>query len=140
MPASTLRSDNTVTGLETDPAATSRRRVGRAPRSPRGAPGTGLPGDGYVEEPRASTSSRTPETGLNAGIDETLLAADQTYVCEEDAEAQVAARYVVYSATAEGEIPGTDQLEVSSDEIVAARWFETLPGNLHDDDLLRPYL
>ena len=48
--------------------------------------------------------------------------------------------FVVYSASAEGEIPPVSQLGKTDGEIEAARWFETIPDNLHDDNLLRPYL
>ena len=80
------------------------------------------------------------ETGLEATLEGPLVALEQTYVSETDGDAQFSALQVVYSATADGEIPGASQLGVSEEEIQSARWFETIPGNLHDGDLLRPYL
>ncbi|WP_255191566.1 NUDIX hydrolase [Natronobeatus ordinarius] len=80
------------------------------------------------------------ETGLEATLEGPLVALEQTYVSETDGDPQFSALQAVYSATADGEIPDASQLGVAEGEIQAARWFETIPGNLHDGDLLRPYL
>ncbi|WP_115891627.1 NUDIX hydrolase [Haloferax sp. Atlit-48N] len=80
------------------------------------------------------------EIGLNATIESPLVVLDQTYVSEEDGENWFSALFVVYAAFARGEIPNVSQLGVTDDEILSARWFDTLPNNLHDGDLLRPYL
>ncbi|KTG10876.1 NUDIX hydrolase [Haloprofundus marisrubri] len=79
------------------------------------------------------------ETGLEATIENVVVVVDQSYE-NEAGEAAFSAEYVVYAARAEGEIPSTEQLGVSADEITAARWFETLPERLHDGDLLERYL
>jgi len=65
---------------------------------------------------------------------------DQTYVSEDDGEEWFSALFVVYSAKADGDIPDASQLGVTDDEIPAARWFDTIPEELHDGELLRPYL
>lgn len=89
------------------------------------------------------------ETGLDATVGAPLVVLEQSYVAEtrsraagnEKAETErFSALYVVYAATADGEIPDASQLGVNGEEISAARWFETLPENHHDGDLLRPYL
>ncbi|WP_135827571.1 NUDIX hydrolase [Halorussus halobius] len=87
------------------------------------------------------------ETGLDATVGEPLVVLDQSYVAEGDvndgdaaADVQFTAEYVVYSAFAEGAIPGASELGVDADEIAAARWFASPPADLHDGDLLRPYL
>ncbi len=102
-----------------------------------------LPGGGVEPDERPSDAARREvreETGLDAAIESPLVVLDQTYVSERDGNEQFSARYVIYSASAEGEIPDSSQLGVTDDEISAARWFETLPEDLHDGDLLRPYL
>lgn len=80
------------------------------------------------------------ETGLNATVDAPLVVLDQSYISEDDEEEWFSALFVVYAASADGEIPDASQLGVTEDEIVAARWFEALPENLHDEDVLRQYL
>lgn len=80
------------------------------------------------------------ETGLDARIDEPLVVLDQTYVSETDGEEWFSAEFVVYAASAEGEIPDVSQLGMSDDEIQCARWFETIPDDFQDGALLRPYL
>lgn len=80
------------------------------------------------------------EVGLDATISEPLVVLDQTFVSESDDTERFSGQYVVYSATATGEIPDAIQLGVENEEILAARWFETLPDELHDGELLRPYL
>ncbi|GAB3677038.1 NUDIX hydrolase [Halopiger thermotolerans] len=81
------------------------------------------------------------ETGLEATIDDPLFVIDQTYVCETaDGETRLSAQFLVFEARADGDIPDPEQLGVERDEIRAARWFETLPPNLHEGDLFRPHL
>lgn len=80
------------------------------------------------------------ETGLDATIESPLVVLDQTYISEEDGEEWFSALFVVYAASAEGEIPDASQLGVTDDEILSARWFDSLPENLQDGKLLRPYL
>ncbi|TYL38295.1 NUDIX hydrolase [Natronococcus pandeyae] len=79
------------------------------------------------------------ETGLHPMIDEPPVVLEQTYVSSPD-EAQFDAAYVVYAASAGGRIPDSREPGETPDEIRAAQWFETLPDELHDGDLLRPYL
>lgn len=80
------------------------------------------------------------ETGLDATIESPLVVLDQTYVSEEDGEEWFSALFVVYAASAEGEIPDVSQLGVTDDEILSAKWFGSVPENLQDGKLLRPYL
>lgn len=80
------------------------------------------------------------ETGLNATIEEPLVVLEQTYTSENVGDDWFSALFVVYSASAGGEIPPVSQLGKTDGEIEAARWFETVPDDLHDGNLLRPYL
>jgi len=80
------------------------------------------------------------ETGLDATVTAPLVVLDQSYVSERGGTEWFTAEYVAFAARAEGAIPDPARLGTSDDEIEAARWFETLPSNLHDRDLLRPYL
>lgn len=106
--------------------------------------------DGWILPGGAVESGETPveaarrevreETGLNATLGDPLVVFDQSYVTESDDEEQFTASYVVYSASAAGEIPDSSELGVAESEITTARWFETLPENLHDGSLLGPYL
>jgi ADP-ribose pyrophosphatase YjhB (NUDIX family) len=102
-----------------------------------------LPG-GAVEPgemPREAASREIrEEIGLDATIEAPLVVLEQTYVSQHDGEDWFSALFVVYSASSEGKIPDVSKLGVAYDEIKAARWFETIPDDLHDNDLLRPYL
>jgi 8-oxo-dGTP pyrophosphatase MutT (NUDIX family) len=80
------------------------------------------------------------ETGLDATIEEPLVVLEQTYTSESDGADWFSARFVVYAATADGEMPPPSQVGATEGEIEAARWFETIPDALHDGELLRPYL
>ena len=103
-----------------------------------------LPPGGAVEpdEDPAEAARREvrEETGLDATVGAPLVVLDQSYVGRDDGEERFAARYVVYAARAEGEIPDASRLGVGDGEIGAARWFGEIPEDLHDGDLLRPYL
>lgn len=110
-----------------------------------------LPG-GAVEMDEESTEAARreirEETGLDATVNAPLVVLEQSYVAENDSciagndeeEERFSALYVVYSATADDAVPDASELGVNGEEISAARWFETLPEELHDGDLLRPYL
>mgnify|MGYP000064844020 CR=1 FL=1 len=80
------------------------------------------------------------ETTLDADIVAPLVVFEQSYVDEQDGTAAFSAQYVVYDARADGRIPDASELGESSDEIRAARWFETPPDELHDGDVLGRYL
>lgn len=99
-----------------------------------------LPPGGAVEagETPAEAARREvrEETGLEAAVGDALVVVDQRYVSANSGEDAFSATYVVYEATAEGEIPDLDELGVDSDEIEAASWFEEIPA-LHDDELRR---
>jgi 8-oxo-dGTP pyrophosphatase MutT (NUDIX family) len=111
-----------------------------------------LPGGGVEPDEEPTEAARREvreETGLNATVGDPLVVLEQSYVTETQSRAagnkeaepeEFSALYVVKSATADGEIPNASRLGVNGEEISAARWFETLPENLHDRDLLRPYL
>jgi 8-oxo-dGTP pyrophosphatase MutT (NUDIX family) len=102
-----------------------------------------LPGGAVEPDEDPATTARREvreETGLSAEIDGPLLEIAQSYVNAETGSERYTATYLVYAASADGEIPGSSDLGVHADEIEAARWFETLPEQLHDEALLRPYL
>lgn len=80
------------------------------------------------------------ETGLHATIEEPLIVLDQSYRSQSVGDEWFSARFIVYSASASGPIPPVSQLGDTDGEIEAARWFETLPDDLHDGNLLGPYL
>jgi 8-oxo-dGTP diphosphatase len=80
------------------------------------------------------------ETGLRATIGAPLVVLEQSYVEKGTGEEGFSAQYVVYAARAAGDISDASRLGVHEAEISAAEWFETLPENLHDGDVLRPYL
>ena len=102
-----------------------------------------LPGGGVEAGERPADAAKREvreETGLDASIHEPVVVVDQTYTSAENGEPWFSALYVAYAASADGDIPDADELGVSEGEITAARWFDSLPETLHDDDLLRPYL
>lgn len=92
------------------------------------------------EHPREAAHREVyEELGLEAMIEDELVGIDQTYTSESGRE-WFSALFVVYSASANGEIPDTSQLGVTEDEITGAQWFESLPDKLHDGEILRSYL
>lgn len=80
------------------------------------------------------------ETSLDATIEAPLVVLEQAYVSEEDGEEWFPAQFVVYAAFAEGEIPDASQLGMGDGEILSAQWFDTVPNNFQDGEILRPYL
>lgn len=95
------------------------------------------PGEQLVE---ATKREVREETGPVATVEAPIVVIDQAYVSATDEETQFSAVQVVYAAFVDGEIPDASRLGVADGEISAARWFETVPENLHDGDRLRPYL
>jgi 8-oxo-dGTP diphosphatase len=77
---------------------------------------------------------------LNATIGAPLVVLEQSYASESDGREWFSPEYVLDSARADGGIPDASRLGVSGEEISAARWFDTLPQNLHDGNMLRVYL
>jgi|SRR6056297_1729111 len=93
------------------------------------------------ERPAAAAAREVrEETGLDAAIGDPVLVFEQSYVDAERDAVAFEAEYVVYAARATGSIPDAGRLGVRTDEIRDARWFESVPRNLHDGDLLRSHL
>jgi 8-oxo-dGTP diphosphatase len=80
------------------------------------------------------------ETGLDAEVGQPLLEIDQTYVDAADGTERFTGTYLLYEATAAGDLPPAADVGVWDGEILAVRWFDSLPESLHDGDLLRQYL
>lgn len=102
-----------------------------------------LPGGAVepAETPRAAASREVrEETGLSATINEALVVLEQTYTAQADGTDWFSAQFVVYAASPTGSMAPHSELGVTDDEIEAAQWFATLPAELHDGALLRPYL
>jgi len=132
-----------TTGTATTAAARVRRSDGAVALVRNGWSDGWLPPGGAVEpdeDPRtAAVREVREETGLTATVDDPLAVVDQTYVDAETGETAFSGTYVLFAARASGSIPDPERLGVGA-EILAARWFETLPDRLHDGALLGPYL
>lgn len=89
---------------------------------------------------RAARREVREETELDATVHAPVVVLDQTYVDEATGVERFSARYVVYAATADGDISEASRLGLENETISDARWFDSLPENLHDGELLRPYL
>jgi 8-oxo-dGTP pyrophosphatase MutT (NUDIX family) len=102
-----------------------------------------LPGGAVEPGEESATAARREireETGLSATVGDPLVVLEQTFTAVDDSVASFPARYVVFEASADGEIPATGELGVEGEEISAAAWFEEPPDRLHDGELLREYL
>lgn len=102
-----------------------------------------LPGGAVEHDETPAEAARrevTEETGLSATIDAPRVVLDQQYVEGETGTECFSAQYVVYGASADGQIPEASNLGRDDDEISAAAWFEQVPERLHDGDILGPYL
>lgn len=114
-----------------------------------------LPGGGVEPgETPAEAAARevSEETVLEATVRDRLVVLDQLYVSTADVPPDASATGVpegavayrgechVFAATAEGAIPPVEDLGIEGETIRAARWFETVPDELHDGGVLRPYL
>ncbi|OIB58151.1 NUDIX hydrolase [Natrialba sp. SSL1] len=100
-------------------------------------PGGAVEPDETVRE--ATHREIREETGLDATIHEPLVVVEQTYRSASTDETY-SGTYVVFAASADGSLPNIEELGTTPGEITAASWFETLPADLHDGALLRPYL
>ncbi|KKF39768.1 NUDIX hydrolase [Halorubrum saccharovorum] len=85
----------------------------------------------------AARKEVSEETGLDAAIGDPVVVFEQSYVDAEREAVAFEAEYVVYAARAAGRIPDAAELGIASNEIRAPWWFEAVPENLHDGDLLR---
>ena len=114
-----------------------------------------LPGGGVEpgETPAEATAREVrEETALAATVGDRLVVLDQRYVSTAATSRSPTVAAVpedtvayrgechVFAANAEGTIPPVTELGIEGETIRAARWFEDLPENLHDERVLRPYL